>query len=187
MRKVEKDAAGNPTTILSRTYGLIPANDLFWSNRGNGLGDSQQTKTVAPMDEAKQSMKDVGASMQQATCAVQARSPVSSCPPPYPDDHLLLAVPTANLHTVSLPTSRSNGKSFSYTQFKADSPCQHMSVRGETVCVCAGAGRHPAHRLQMRGTRKILITMEKAKRVALTRSEERRVGKECRSRWSPYH
>ena len=24
-------------------------------------------------------------------------------------------------------------------------------------------------------------------RVAATRSEERRVGKECRSRWSPYH
>ena len=24
-------------------------------------------------------------------------------------------------------------------------------------------------------------------RFALTRSEERRVGKECRSRWSPYH
>ena len=23
--------------------------------------------------------------------------------------------------------------------------------------------------------------------VAATRSEERRVGKECRSRWSPYH
>ena len=25
------------------------------------------------------------------------------------------------------------------------------------------------------------------KRPAITRSEERRVGKECRSRWSPYH
>ena len=25
------------------------------------------------------------------------------------------------------------------------------------------------------------------KRTGLTRSEERRVGKECRSRWSPYH
>src|ERR1039457_1787707 len=25
------------------------------------------------------------------------------------------------------------------------------------------------------------------KRIDLTRSEERRVGKECRSRWSPYH
>ena len=24
-------------------------------------------------------------------------------------------------------------------------------------------------------------------KVGLTRSEERRVGKECRSRWSPYH
>ena len=26
-----------------------------------------------------------------------------------------------------------------------------------------------------------------SKRVILLRSEERRVGKECRSRWSPYH
>ena len=26
-----------------------------------------------------------------------------------------------------------------------------------------------------------------ADEVALDRSEERRVGKECRSRWSPYH
>ena len=26
-----------------------------------------------------------------------------------------------------------------------------------------------------------------AEETALTRSEERRVGKECRSRWSPYH
>ena len=28
---------------------------------------------------------------------------------------------------------------------------------------------------------------EGAELVALCRSEERRVGKECRSRWSPYH
>ena len=27
----------------------------------------------------------------------------------------------------------------------------------------------------------------KMKRFIFTRSEERRVGKECRSRWSPYH
>ena len=27
----------------------------------------------------------------------------------------------------------------------------------------------------------------KARAVGLNRSEERRVGKECRSRWSPYH
>ena len=26
-----------------------------------------------------------------------------------------------------------------------------------------------------------------ARRIGVTRSEERRVGKECRSRWSPYH
>ena len=30
-----------------------------------------------------------------------------------------------------------------------------------------------------------MMTMEKT--AASSRSEERRVGKECRSRWSPYH
>ena len=28
---------------------------------------------------------------------------------------------------------------------------------------------------------------ERCRYIAVTRSEERRVGKECRSRWSPYH
>ena len=28
---------------------------------------------------------------------------------------------------------------------------------------------------------------ERLKKYGLNRSEERRVGKECRSRWSPYH
>ena len=32
-----------------------------------------------------------------------------------------------------------------------------------------------------------LCFYEQGNSVALTRSEERRVGKECRSRWSPYH
>ena len=29
--------------------------------------------------------------------------------------------------------------------------------------------------------------VNKAAKLAMARSEERRVGKECRSRWSPYH
>ena len=32
-----------------------------------------------------------------------------------------------------------------------------------------------------------LFTWQQERLAALTRSEERRVGKECRSRWSPYH
>ena len=31
------------------------------------------------------------------------------------------------------------------------------------------------------------IKVDQIDKVILTRSEERRVGKECRSRWSPYH
>ena len=33
----------------------------------------------------------------------------------------------------------------------------------------------------------ISFTIPRGKTMGLTRSEERRVGKECRSRWSPYH
>ena len=34
---------------------------------------------------------------------------------------------------------------------------------------------------------KWIISSEANKKLAKQRSEERRVGKECRSRWSPYH
>ena len=33
----------------------------------------------------------------------------------------------------------------------------------------------------------IIKTRNKSKKNPIGRSEERRVGKECRSRWSPYH
>ena len=36
-------------------------------------------------------------------------------------------------------------------------------------------------------TANIILNGEKLKPFPLRRSEERRVGKECRSRWSPYH
>ena len=35
--------------------------------------------------------------------------------------------------------------------------------------------------------RKFDISLEEEFRLLTNRSEERRVGKECRSRWSPYH
>src|SRR2546430_9194270 len=39
---------------------------------------------------------------------------------------------------------------------------------------------------ESRGDR-VQLKTEALKDIALARSEERRVGKECRSRWSPYH
>ena len=40
--------------------------------------------------------------------------------------------------------------------------------------------------LKVLGLKKINLTIHRGEFVAV-RSEERRVGKECRSRWSPYH
>src|SRR3989441_12755432 len=34
---------------------------------------------------------------------------------------------------------------------------------------------------------RLVLEASRERRVLLRRSEERRVGKECRSRWSPYH
>ena len=46
---ISQDANGNPITTRTNTYSLIPANDLFWSNRGNGLGGgfSQSMNLIA--------------------------------------------------------------------------------------------------------------------------------------------
>ena len=49
-----------------------------------------------------------------------------------------------------------------------------------------GIGGIPVTRKQVRAQRKALNAIENEV-GRLTRSEERRVGKECRSRWSPYH
>ena len=40
---------------------------------------------------------------------------------------------------------------------------------------------------QLNKFKHILVRHEQAAVHAVLRSEERRVGKECRSRWSPYH
>ena len=64
-------------------------------------------------------------------------------------------------------------------------------VTGVQTCALPILGRDPTVKL-IGGTYKI-VTDPRAKGYVkkgvqyATRSEERRVGKECRSRWSPYH
>ena len=45
----------------------------------------------------------------------------------------------------------------------------------------------PVLGIMAKRTQRLGALKEKVARFELTRSEERRVGKECRSRWSPYH
>ena len=51
--------------------------------------------------------------------------------------------------------------------------------------VLMGYCDHQMHRLMTKKLRQYDVSPMQCR--TLTRSEERRVGKECRSRWSPYH
>ena len=66
-----------------------------------------------------------------------------------------------------------------------------MSAGGasRSSTVSAGSMRSSADAITGAGTGVVtaLGSLPHATRRATTRSEERRVGKECRSRWSPYH
>ena len=58
-------------------------------------------------------------------------------------------------------------------------PCYNESIRGCTVFIIQSTFP-PSDNLM-----ELLMMIDAARRAS--RSEERRVGKECRSRWSPYH
>jgi len=88
-------------------------------------------------------------------------------------------------HVVDVALS---GKQFARLRERVTAP-----LEGDVLEVGFGSGRNVPY--YGPGVRKVLavdpaLTGRKiaAKRVAASRrSEERRVGKECRSRWSPYH
>src|SRR3712207_2565716 len=87
-----------------------------------------------------------------------------------------------------------------YLKFEGMNPTASFKDRGMTValsravaagsraCVCASTGNTAAAAAaySARAGIRCFVVVPVGK-IALGRSEERRVGKECRSRWSPYH
>src|ERR1039457_7348979 len=72
-----------------------------------------------------------------------------------------------------------------YLFFQAEDGIRYYKVTGVQTCAfrsitCAACGR-------VSDPGKHLRRQVSQKRRACDRSKERRVGKECRSRWSPYH
>ena len=53
----------------------------------------------------------------------------------------------------------------------------------------AGTAKHPSVEIPASNVKKAIcqILVDEGYIKGMQRSEERRVGKECRSRWSPYH
>src|SRR5256885_6916916 len=86
--------------------------------------------------------------------------------------------------------------------FQAEDGIRDYKVTGVQTCALPifrnldGLGRVERRHLNLaaeRGGREVHRNLAEqvqavaAKKLVLLRSEERRVGKECRSRWSPYH
>ena len=69
--------------------------------------------------------------------------------------------------------------------------CDINVLKGKTVAIIGYGSQGHAHALNLHdsGVNVIVGLYEGSKSAerARKRSEERRVGKECRSRWSPYH
>ena len=60
-------------------------------------------------------------------------------------------------------------------------------IKGITVEINADATKLSNALKEVEAKSKNLNSQGSPPRMRLLRSEERRVGKECRSRWSPYH
>src|SRR5260221_2323676 len=89
---------------------------------------------------------------------------------------------------------------FSFFFFQAEDGIRDHCVTGVQTCalpicvdsdsrfgICAGAGLLAGAEYFGNSTRNVLRIAKCARPPSTSRSEERRVGKECRSRWSPYH
>src|SRR2546430_5689804 len=86
---------------------------------------------------------------------------------------------------------RDIGVMFFFFFFQAEDGIRDLTVTGVQTCAL------PISPMAMRASMGVLMRVESqpasssaasaATSTAAARSEERRVGKECRSRWSPYH
>ena len=67
--------------------------------------------------------------------------------------------------------------------------CSEANVGTRMRCIHAALRKHgfDAFTFEVIGTAADAETAKAMEQLAIRRSEERRVGKECRSRWSPYH
>src|SRR5438046_8044415 len=77
---------------------------------------------------------------------------------------------------------------FFFFFFQAEDGIRDWSVTGVQTCalpICSRASVRVSP--WMPAFAVVYATMPVRPRIQETRSEERRVGKECRSRWSPYH
>ena len=74
------------------------------------------------------------------------------------------------------------GTRFAHRQDVKNEPLEHYLARQLTPDL-----NFSFHDVTLNRRRVVVLEIPAAKQSPLLRSEERRVGKECRSRWSPYH
>src|SRR5256884_5453457 len=82
---------------------------------------------------------------------------------------------------------------FFFFFFQAEDGIRDVAVTGVQTCALPISAFNPNNANMVGWASETTLDVEYAHtiapgaRILLVRSEERRVGKECRSRWSPYH
>src|SRR2546422_6277522 len=169
--------ASSVTTPLERQFGQISGLSMMTSVSSFGnMSITLQFNLDRDIDAASQ---DVQAAMNAANGVLPRNMPN---PPTYskvnPADTPIL---TLEISSDSLPLEKVNDLADTVLAQKLS------EVTGVGLVTIEG-NQKPAVRVRINpaAIASLGISFEDI-RAALTRSEERRVGKECRSRWSPYH
>ena len=98
---------------------------------------------------------------------------------PYLDELSLEAQNTQSVNTIYSKNNKLIGHNTDIIGFETSIKKSKYDLNNKEILILGAGGVVPS----------IIFALNKMKvsKIKISRSEERRVGKECRSRWSPYH
>ena len=202
----EKHSAAPLPDPTSMRYGVLVEIELVWQSLGAQAGDTLYSISLGPGEEVKLAVSDGRwrkspdareRPLQIVAKMVGARQ-IGDGMDAVPLDACVAAdLPSAAAETVRLLAERTartcealRRRALAVTELEGEKPAAGTSVR--TLRNMRSEGVLTYHFVEPIERHRVIVRTPRFRPALLVpfrlpRSEERRVGKECRSRWSPYH